>query len=233
MRTTLLILLLSGTTLASCKKDDPDQCLAGCTTVQGQFFTGNGQEPLRGLRLTVVWFKSYGFLGRVGTRTKSVSHTDADGRYTLSYNLNDEELTTGYLDVDIANNNYYGVSSAYVYAPQKRDTTAIQTTYWLPRPTTLTCTLLNPGDMLATDRISLEIDYKPGAHRNGYQGSVVGFGPPAQAGGTSVNNVQVPAEQLLRLKVLRFRGPSYVPLSITRDSMLLGRGETRGYSLRY
>jgi hypothetical protein len=232
MRTILTVLLLSGAALASCQKDDSNDCPAGCTTLQGQFFTGNGQEPLRKLPLTVVWFKSYGFFGRVGSRTKSVGSTDNDGRYTLRYSLSDEELNTGHLDVDIGKAQYYGLSSAYLHAPQKRDTTATQPTYWLPRPATLTCNLLNPNDMQATDRISVDISFKPGAHRTGIQGSVGGFASPAQGGGTT-QSFEVPAEQLLRIKVLRFRGPSYVPLSVTRDSLLLGRNETRAYAVRF
>ncbi|MCR5888376.1 hypothetical protein LRS06_11490 [Hymenobacter sp. J193] len=225
------IILLSG-----CKKEDvASRCQTGCTTVQGRFMTGNGTEPLRGLPIKVVWFRDYGFFGRTGLRTKATTTTDADGNYTLRYALTEEELTTGYLDADIEIVNqpaYYGIQGAHVPTVQQRDTLLVAPTYWLPRPASLVCKLLNPADMQTNDRISLDITFKPGPGRNGYGGTVAGFASPAITGSSTTTSFDVPAEQLLRIKVLRYRN-SDTPLTVTRDSLLLGRNEERTYEVRF
>lgn len=220
-------------TLSSCQKEELNRCRAGCTTVQGRFLTGNGQESLQGLPLKLVWFKGYGFFGRMDVRAKASATTDANGNYVLRYNLSDEELQTGYLDVDIHNQYYYGVGVAHINAPQQRDTTVTAPTYWLPRPATLTCTLTNPAAMQGNDRLDIDITFKPGPGRNGYGGTGSGFASPAVGSGYSLKTVEVPAEQLLRIKVRRFRNSSYVPFSVSTDSLLLSRGEVRSYSVSF
>lgn len=232
----LLALPLVAALLGGCKKEDvASRCQTGCTTVRGRFLTGNGTEPLRGLPIKVVWFRDYGFFGRTGVRTKATTTTDADGNYTLRYALTEEELTTGYLDADIEINNqpaYYGIQGAHVPTVQQRDTLLVAPTHWLPRPAKLVCKLLNPADMQANDRISLDITFKPGPGRNGYGGTVAGFASPAVSGSSSTTSFDVPAEQLLRIKVYRYRN-SGTPLAFTLDSLLLGRDEVRTYEVRF
>lgn len=234
-RVNFYILLLGSLLIGSCDKEEVNQCEAGCTTVQGRFVTGNGTEPLRGLPIKVVWFKEYGFFGRVGVRPKATTKTDANGNYTLRYALTEEELTTGYLDADIDIDKqpaYYGIQGAHVPTVQQRDTLLIAPTYWLPRPAQLVCKLVNPNDMQANDRINLDITFKPGPGRNGYGGIWSGFVSPALAGSSVTQNLEVPAEQLLRIRVLRYRSSS-IPSSVTRDSLLLGRNEERTYEVRF
>jgi hypothetical protein len=222
------ILMLSG-----CQKQDPNpDCPSGCTTVKGRFVTGNGRAPLRGARLTLVWYKGWGFFGRTGTSTKATATTDANGNYTLNYSLNDEELRTGHLSVDVKAPTYYGVSGVYVPAPRQRDTTVTAPTYWLPRKARLTCQLTNSAALQGNDRISVDISFKPGPARTGFQATIGGFASATQ-GGVSIFDPEVPAEQLLRIKVLRFRNGSYVPFSATQDSVLLAPHEVRTYPVAF
>lgn len=218
-------LVLSG----GCQKQDPTpDCPGGCTTVNGRFVTGNGQAPLRGAGLTLVWYKGWGFFGRTGARTKATATTDANGNYTLNYSLSQEEVQTGHLSVDVKAPTYYGVSGVYLPAPQQRDTTVTAPTYWLPRTAKLTCQLTNPAALQGSDRISVDISFKPGPARTGFQATIGGFVSAAQ-GGSSSFAPEVPAEQLLRIKVLRYRNGSYVSFSTTQDSLLLAPNEVRTY----
>jgi len=229
--TGLLVAVAGLIVCGGCKKEELD-CPGGCTIVQGRFVTGNGQMPLRGTSLELVWYKGWGFFGRTGTRTKAYATTDANGYYTLRYSLSEEELQTGHLNVDVKAPTYYGVSGVYVIAPQQRDTTVTAPTYWLPRTAKLACRLTNPSALQGSDRINVDISFKPGPARTGFQATVGGFASAA-VGGVNSFDPEVPAEQLLRIQVQRFRNGSYVPFNTSRDSLLLAPSEVRTYPVTF
>ncbi|UYZ58190.1 hypothetical protein [Hymenobacter latericus] len=220
--------------LLGCDKEPaPEKCRSGCTTVTGRFVTGpNGRDPLPGVKLTLVWFRGYGFFGRTDVRKKSVATSNANGEYMLRYGLTDEELNTGILDVDVAPLPYYGLNVIDVEAPRQRDITVTNPTYLLPRPATLVMQLANPQAMQATDRIDIyasTLTQPP--LRIGYHGTSTGFSSPQNPNSVTQHRLDMPAELLIRLEVKRFRNSTL--LSTSLDSLTLAPSEARNYPVQF
>lgn len=232
MRLSILI-VLSIIILSSCSKEEDDlisqDCNTDCTEIIGRIMTDNGTVPIPNLELTVTWDSRSGLNG--GTiRTKAITETDANGNYSLSFLIRDDELLDGVFQIsyDEIDEDIYATDNLnrIVIFEIDRNTTLL-VNHNIPQKAFLNLTLLNLDNIQQGDSFSTNFSYE----------SIPGFSQPingsVRAWSNESNNdniIILPGNQQVELEIIR-----RVNNVTTRenDIIMIDSGSTLDYTIDY
>ncbi|WP_161890663.1 hypothetical protein [Pontibacter russatus] len=212
MKTKLLLPLLLLLLLGGCISEEDDfiskYCPGSCTVVKGRLTTGDGSEPMAGVKLNVYWhsYESYFKLG-YSQRRKAVAITDQIGNYELRFLLRDDELNlkgryeNGYIVVaPVLEEGRYitcrGETTIYEEFGLRRDTT-ITLDYTLPKAAYLDLTPKNTEAMQPGDSFRAEVDISAGRSNT----ERCNTGVIWHQGYSSATTLNIPANRPLTLRI--------------------------------
>ncbi|RTQ44706.1 hypothetical protein EJV47_27320 [Hymenobacter gummosus] len=217
---------------AACQKEAPmPVCTNDCTTLSGRLVTAGGQAPIEGAAVVVKWH--YGSASWPKARVKTRGKTDGNGRYSLSFRIDDPELHEGYFTVgyEVDQQRYYSIGENQVaFRDLPRDTAITTRDYLIPRLAWARLVFMNQPRLQA-DGGSFFTEF----------GSCYGFNTTFRRdilGGGSVlfwygtgspeRTLPIPADQPLMLRISRNSAGR-----ATADSVFVPAGTTRTFPLVY
>ena len=182
MKTKSLLLLILSITFLGCQKEDDDTDIpltSGYTTINGNFITSD-DAPLKGIELQLKYVETA--LGYSHSWLKRETTTDANGSYSISFNIKDDEVevfegqSSSYFELQIDLNslnpdNYFlpesisETDTSYSYNPiisLKKDTT-YNVTFYIPTKDYITVNLNNFKPALDGDHFEVQTFFPWGA----------------------------------------------------------------------
>ena len=194
MKNVVALFIASGLALlgTSCteKEELLETCSSSCTTVTGRLVTANGSAPIAGATVTLKWHYGQGM--NLGSKAKTRTTTDANGKYQVSFYINDNELAEGFFSVkyDVDKSRYYTIGEPGVAFPHlKRDTLVTVPNYIIPRKAFVRLAVTNPQQIPSGGVFMSDFNTCYGTNNT--------FGPSIQGGGAVVNWQNLPSENPL------------------------------------
>lgn len=170
---TRLFLLFVLIVFAGCIKeeDDSDNPLtAGYTTISGQVIT-SGNKPLKGVALQVTYIETH-YLASYHSWLKREAATDANGHYSMSFNIKDDEIesyngqSSSYFELQIDFSSldpdkyflsYYSYASDFYHTrPSLKQDTTCDVSFYMPAKDYITVNLNNFKPVQEGDRFEVQ-----------------------------------------------------------------------------
>lgn len=227
-------LAFAGTVLlaAGCTKEKLVDCPGQCTQLTGQLLT-SGLQPLAGVPVTASW-RPVGLYAV--PRTKARTTTDANGRYQVSFYVQDNELRDGYFQLTYEANpeRYYVLGNTDSpdtgRAGLRRDTTYRLVPFLFPRKAFIKLTVPNPNQIQQYFTVNFSSAHVRTLTANKHS---IGGGaavPVVQQNDPFTTLVEIAGDQQVYVRATR--GVNNVYTS-TVDSLVVPAGTTRELTIRY
>lgn len=148
--------------LSNCLANENDlisqNCVSGCTRLEGRLTTNSGSTGIANVKLTLTW--SYRQMIGGITRTKAATTTDANGYYSINFLMRDDELGSGYYKIDYIVDkteylSFYPENSISLYNLKKD--TLVTTNYLIPKKAFMKWNVVNQNQIQPSDYFSADV----------------------------------------------------------------------------
>lgn len=216
--TTLVVLTFGG-----CFKEEDDlrsqECNGPCATISGVITTGDGNEPLTGIKVTANYETGYN-VGQT-VRKKAVAYTDESGRYQLRFAVREDEAGNGGYKVEMmADGEYYICRDKhpnFLFVYLTNDSSIVQNVF-LPYRGYVKINTVGTEKMTGSDYLCVMIE--PSIKETHFTcAQVFGWYKPDATRGSRVD---VPANQKLIISNIVTRNQI---TTTTYDTLVLEKGE--------
>lgn len=220
---------------ACTRKDETAECLGSCTTIAGRVVTANSKVPLSGANVDVKWV--YGSAYQPKAKTKATTTTDADGRYKVSFLINDDELKDGFFEVfySVDKSRYYTIGeNGVAFYKLGRDTVVQVSDYNIPRKAHVLLAITNQQEFLSAKSAGGQFL----SNFNTCYGFNTVFSKLIQGGGEAISWEGMPTENPLSVAgdqpiLVRSYKIKNGVTTYNTDSIFVAAGTTQPYTVTY
>ena len=203
-------------------------CTDHCTTISGRLLTNNGADGIGDVRLTAKWKYSYGIEAGGIIRTKAIGRTDANGNYSLTFAMRDDEIAGGYflVEYEVNESEYLTFANDYIFFPDLKPDSTATLNYLIPKKAFIKCSVLNTAKLQPADYFATEFTSYMGHDGRSRSGSVLTW----SSGFSGDVTVGVAGNQPLYLKTYKRINEVY---TTKYDTVTIIAGQTIGYTFDF